>query len=95
MSVQFLNEPDDVRWLRDTALKGVTLPAKYVTFESFMLMGNEDAPDEVHLYVLQDPSHWHDYLRVKFINDPPIYCEYIEMDGQTLQFKWAKIARQP
>lgn len=47
---QFMNEPDDIAWLRSTHLKGVS-----TAFESFVLVGNEDAPEAVYLYPDADP----------------------------------------
>lgn len=48
---QFLNDPDDVQWLLDTHLRGHALPFRPA---SFVLYGNEDAPDKVDLYPVAD-----------------------------------------
>jgi predicted RNA-binding Zn-ribbon protein involved in translation (DUF1610 family) len=45
---EFLNAPEDVQWLQDTALK--LLPQYHGKFQSFMLHGNEDAPERLVLY---------------------------------------------
>lgn len=50
MRQQFLNNPEDCDWLRSVHLAGRT----DLKFGSFILIGNEDAPDEVHLY----PDPW-------------------------------------
>lgn len=55
MRATFLNSADDCQWLREGALRGVPLPAKYAGFQSFVLQGNEDAPHAVNLYVSADP----------------------------------------
>jgi len=48
---QFFNEPEECLWLTSTALKGVHTPP----FNSFVLIGNEDAPEAVYLYAECDP----------------------------------------
>ena len=48
----FLNEPADCAWLLATALKNVQ---GVRPFASFLLVGNEDAPEAVHLYADADP----------------------------------------
>lgn len=84
MKNAFLNMEEDIQWLKDTHLKGVTLPTKYSDFKSAILQGNEDAPFAVNLYVSQIPDYRDDYFRVKFdCNDPMIYCEAMEYDGET------------
>lgn len=63
MRHQFLNKPDDVQWMKDTALKSVCgLPP----FASFVLIGNEDGPEELHLYTSQDPLYSDTFTRVSF-----------------------------
>ena len=47
---QFFNEPSDIDWLFSTHLKGIN-----VTFNSFVLVGNEDCPEAVYLYHDSDP----------------------------------------
>lgn len=51
MRQQFLNTPDDCQWLKDVHLKEVDHPS----FKSFMLYGNEDAPQRVELYTHEEP----------------------------------------
>lgn len=76
---QFMNAPDDVQWLKETALKGVqALPE----FQSFILYGNEDAPDRIDLYRSIDPSVKDSYWQVTFPHCPPVYCEIHCVEGQ-------------
>lgn len=44
--MRFYNEPDDCTWLRETALRGYTVP----DFQSFTLQGHEDCPLFIELY---------------------------------------------
>ena len=53
------NTADDCLWLRDTALKGYTLPV----FNSFTIAGNEDCPLEIRLYEYPDPLNTEDPIR--------------------------------
>ena len=48
----FMNEPADCEWLLSTHLKRV-LGVR--PFASFLLVGNEDCPEAVHLYADADP----------------------------------------
>lgn len=83
MKAGFMNEPDDCQWLRDTALRGVTLPSAYTGFQAFVLQGNEDAPHAVNLYRAQNPDHDDNYFRVVFQPDEPmpVYCIGCEYHG--------------
>lgn len=47
---QFFNDQADIAWLKSTHLKGVN-----ATFSSFVLVGNEDAPEALYLYPMPDP----------------------------------------
>ena len=38
--------PDDLKWIRETHLKGLELPP----FTAFTLTGNEDCPSNIKLY---------------------------------------------
>lgn len=69
----YLDEPEDVQWLKETHLKGVPLPAKYADFQSFVIYGNEDAPDRLDLHTTKNPQYCDDYLKIVF-EDAPIYC---------------------
>lgn len=71
MRAQFLNSPDDCQWLRDTALRGVD---GVRPFNSFVLYGNEDAPDRVDLYTDADPLYRDTYQKVDFTEGAPVYC---------------------
>lgn len=88
-----LETPEDLVWLRETHLRGVPLPGKYQHFAFAVLQGNEDAPYAVNLYVSANPEVWDDYLRVRFVQEPPVYCEYIEMSGVTDAPKRQKVSR--
>jgi hypothetical protein len=81
----------DLNWLRDTHLRGVPLPAKYMGFQFAVLHGNEDAPHSLDLYVSKEPDYDDDYLRVLF-GEPPVYCSYIEMDGKRGTPKWVEVS---
>jgi len=49
-----MNEPDDVTWLRTTHLShDVQVPP----FKSFVLVGNEDAPEKVRIYTKRSPLY--------------------------------------
>ena len=47
----FINTPDDMKWLRD-----VHLPRLSSKFHSALLFGNEDSPDQIHVYEAEDPE---------------------------------------
>lgn len=84
MRVQFMNEPDDIQWLKDTALKGVPLPKPYNGFRAFVLEGNEDAPHAVDLYRNAAPDYNDDFYRVRFPSDESmVYAEGLEYNGRT------------
>jgi len=95
MRTAFLDSLDDCNWLRETALRGVELPEAYRDFKFAVLQGNEDAPHAVNLYRTETPNASDDYLRVRFVQEPPVYCEYIEHDGRTDQPKWRRVEREP
>lgn len=75
--IQFLNSPDDCQWLRDTALRGVD---GVRPFNSFVLYGNEDAPDRVDLYTDADPLYRDTCQRIEFDGD-------IIIDGAMLSLR--------
>lgn len=83
MSHNIIDTSDDIQWLKETHLKGVILPTKWVDFKFAILQGNEDSPYALNLYVSQNPDIDDDYLRVVFTNEPPVYCEYCEYSGKT------------
>lgn len=72
MSSKFLNSADDVQWLKDTHLAGVAIPAPWPDFQSFLLYGNEDAPEKVELFLDDDPDIGDRYLRVTFEEDSAV-----------------------
>lgn len=82
--MQLINSADDVQWLKDTHLSGVTLPTKYTDFKSAAILGNEDSPDYVHLYCGADPLITDAYLCIHFIHDI-VYCEYVEVFPNVLR----------
>lgn len=82
MYIGFHDSPDACDWLRNGPLKGVILPAAYQNFQSFILQGTTYDPYAVNLYVSKDPLFKDDFYRVRFVNDPPIYCICKEYDGE-------------
>lgn len=50
--MQFVNTPEDRRWLLDTALRGYEVPA----FGSAIFTGNDDCPLTIDLYDATDPT---------------------------------------
>ena len=76
-------ENDDLTWLLETHLLGVTLPSKWVGFKSAIMQGNEYSPYAINLYLNEKPEFNDNYLRVTFDHAPPIYCEYQEYNGFT------------
>jgi hypothetical protein len=83
MRVAFIETADDIQWMKDTCLKGVTLPTNYKDFKFAILEGNEDCPDAVSLYLSDSPNYDDDYYRIVFINDGLIYAERLEYNGKT------------
>lgn len=72
MKCHFSNNPDEVQWLKDTALRGVEL-GQYNDFSSHMLYGDKVAPARVVLYKTTDPDHNESHALVTFVYDL-IYC---------------------
>ena len=68
MKHTFINDNAGCAWLRSTHLKGIAVPAPWHEFKSFVLMGNEDAPEEVNLYLSRDPLYIHDFFVVDFLH---------------------------
>lgn len=85
MRNDFLETAEDIEWLKTTHLKGVALPSKWEGFASAIVMGNEDSPEAVKLFLSATPLFDDNYLFVKFIDDGTTYCEYVEYDGKTDQ----------
>jgi hypothetical protein len=69
MRGQFMNSPEDCQWLWKTKLgKNPNLqPGK--AFNSFILFGNEDAPEAVDLYVDADPDVTATAHRITFLGE--------------------------
>lgn len=65
---QFLNDPDDVQWCKDVHLQGL----HGLRFTSFVIIGNEDSPDELHLYADADPHYRDEFIRVTFPDGAPV-----------------------
>jgi hypothetical protein len=78
---QFFNSAPACQWLRETALKGVSFPTGYV-FRSFVLYGNEDAPEKIELYESEDPLYSDPYKLVDFTQGAPIYCTVTDCKGK-------------
>ena len=72
MRANFSKNTDDIKWLKDTALRGVEL-GQYADFSSYVLNGNEDCPDSVLLFNTPDPAYDESHARVTFVYDL-IYC---------------------
>lgn len=79
----FMNTTENVKWLKDTHLKGVPLPAAFSEFQSFIVQGNESSPHAVNLYKSAEPLYTDDYYRVRFCNDSGAYAECALYDGKT------------
>ena len=56
-----LNDPSDVKWLRDTHLKTI---APWLRFRSFIIYGNEDCPEYYDLYAESNPLISSPYIRL-------------------------------
>jgi hypothetical protein len=64
---QFFNDPEDVEWLFSTHLKG--RPGRSLRgTKSFVLFGNEDSPDRLHVYAVKEPLMSTPYYVVRFKN---------------------------
>ena len=50
MREQFLNDPEDLAWLRDVHVGDIK-----IKFESAIIHGNEDAPEKIELYAAVEP----------------------------------------
>lgn len=83
MRIAFIEDADDIQWMKDTCLMGVTLPTSYKDFKFAILEGNEDSPDAVSLYLSDSPDFDDDYYRIVFIKDGLIYAEGLEYCGKT------------
>ena len=83
MKQQFLNEYLDCLWLRTTHIKDIDLPLPWNGFRSFVLIGTEDSPDSVELYLSHDPRYVDDFFVLDFTNpaDSGVY------DGKTRELK--------
>lgn len=57
MKETFINEPEDMRWLREVHLPGLS-----PRFKSAVISGNEDYPSSIAVYVEREPAyddpHW-------------------------------------
>lgn len=62
---RFYNDPEDVEWLLSTHLKGRP-GASLRGMKSFVLFGNEDAPDRIHAYAVKVPLITTPYYVVRF-----------------------------
>ena len=60
---QFLNETSDVKWLKETHLRGISGVPK---FRSFIIFGNEDYPDKVQLFTAKNPRYDAPYTEITF-----------------------------
>lgn len=62
--ITFHNSPDDCQWLREVHLQDT----QHRPFQSFVLHGNEDAPDTVDLYEPREPLATDKPQRITFTN---------------------------
>jgi len=62
--MEFCNTPEDCQWLRDVHAKGAP------EFASFVLHGNEDAPDSLVLYAAEEPN-WTDMPVAVYVDGEP------------------------
>lgn len=75
MKQTYLDTPDDIAWLMTTALRpdnvddeahGLMLALgveEGFTPQAAVIFGNEDAPDEIHLYSQERPTISDEYVR--------------------------------
>lgn len=82
MRTGFITSKDDIRWLKEVHLAGLELGA-FAGFKFAVLMGNEDAPYAVKLYMSYDPAYSDDYLYVVFPSDTTPETTVCLMDGMT------------
>lgn len=52
MNQTFINTGDDMQWLRD-----VHLPTLSRRYKSAVIVGNEDSPLEIYVYVKREPRY--------------------------------------
>lgn len=78
----FIETKDDILWLKETHLSGVTLPTAYKDFKTAILQGNEDCPYAINLYIDENPIITDNFYRIVFKYDM-IYCESQIIDGIT------------
>lgn len=81
MSQKFLNTLEDCDWLRTTHLNH-TLHE----FRSFILFGNEDAPEGVDLYTTADPLCYDEYWEVRKGTDGEWAWTFVS--GEEAQKRW-------
>ena len=61
----FLNTVNDCNWLIDAHL--IRVPLLTCNFQSFVITGNEDAPERVDLYESERPLCTDPFLRIEFL----------------------------
>ena len=65
MTTEFINSPLDMKWLRDVHLSRVVDGEPLPQYESAVIVGNEDAPDEIRCYMSSDPLYLDPYDVIK------------------------------
>lgn len=65
MMIQFMNDSNDIEWLKSTHLRNCS-GFELDELKSFVIYGNEDAPDQLHLYAEHDPKVTDVYYLVNF-----------------------------
>ena len=69
LKFEFLNTFNDCLRLRNTHLKGISIPMPWAAFASFAKWSDADGKiDSIDLYLSRDPLVAHDYFTVDFIN---------------------------
>lgn len=67
MRQDLTNTPDDIQWCKDVHLQGL----HGLRFASFVIVGNDDSPEELHLYADAEPRTTDFYIRVTFPGGKP------------------------
>jgi hypothetical protein len=76
MKETFINEPEDMRWLRDVHLPGLSH-----SFKSAVIIGNEDYPSSIRVYLEREPAYDDPYW--KLIRKGPGYMtEWVDPSGK-------------
>jgi len=83
--IGFYNDRADCSWLSKCHLTGSEKP-----FRSYLIEGNEDAPDMVLLYASSDPDIDDPYTRITFLEGEITSITYINSDQDAVKLVAAK-----